>query len=236
MTTVEKELVKEFVKAKGDKQDKQRQRQHIVDSKQFELVEIAKKHPSAERKGLDKTNRVKLNWKKDALVAVLEDGTEESFSVKKCLDGNPGSHLLNDIYHAFRNEVDSQIQDYREKNGLKRRSDIHVGHTGEHEFQSLFKSFCELKKLKIGKDLTENSILRRKDFRGKKTNFNLTYLKDQKLAEDWRKYHANNANLKSQSATENLTQKKQKVDMSNVIDPEISEIMKKNKKVTFTRG
>ena len=98
---------------------------------------------------------------------------------------------------------------------------IHVGHTGEHEFQSLLKNFLESKQLKIGEDLTENSIERRKERLGKPADHNLNYLRDKELANEWRDFHGKNANLKPQSAKENLTQKKQKVDMKPVIAPHL---------------
>jgi len=84
-----------------------------------------------------------------------------------------------------------------------------------------FKNFLESKQLKIGEDLTENSIERRKERLGKPADHNLNYLRDKELANEWRDFHGKNANLKPQSAKENLTQKKQKVDMKPVIAPHL---------------
>ena len=85
----------------------------------------------------------------------------------------------------------------------------------------MLKNFLESKQLKIGEDLTENSIERRKERLGKPTDHNVNYLRDKELANEWRDFHGKNANLKPQSAKENLTQKKQKVDMKPVIAPHL---------------
>ena len=153
------------------------------------------------------------------MVAKLNDGTTSSFKLETCLDVKPD--LKKDIYAAFRNEVDAQIDKFRQDHDLKRKPHIHVGHTGLHEFQSLLKNFLESKQLKIGEDLTENSIERRKERLGKPTDHNVNYLRDKELANEWRDFHGKNANLKPQSAKENLTQKKQKVDMKPVIAPHL---------------
>ena len=208
-----KKLVKDFRKAsKAD-------RQKLVKSRQSEFVELAKNHSSAKRKGLDKTIEVILNDDKNGVVAKLNDGTTSSFKLETCLDVKPD--LKKDIYAAFRNEVDAQIYKFRQDHDLKRKPHIHVGHTGLHEFQSLLKNFLESKQLKIGEDLTENSIERRKERLGKPTDHNVNYLRDKELANEWRDFHGKNANLKPQSAKENLTQKKQKVDMKPVIAPHL---------------
>ena len=80
--------------------------------------------------------------------------------------------------------------------------------------------FWNLNNLK-GEGLTENSIERRKERLGKPTKYNVNYLRDKELANEWRDFHGKNANLKPQSAKENLTQKKQKVDMKPVIAPHL---------------
>ena len=67
-------------------------------------------------------------------------------------------------------------------------------YTGLHEFQSLLKNFLESKQLKIGEDLTENSIERRKERLGKPTDHNVNYLRDKELANEWRDFHGKNAN------------------------------------------
>ena len=83
---------------------------------------------------------------------------------------------------------------FRQDHDLKRKPHIHVGHTGLHEFQSLLKNFLESKQLKIGEDLTENSIERRKERLGKPTDHNVNYLRDKELANEWRDFHGKNAN------------------------------------------
>lgn len=211
-----KQLVKIFYKS----DDKEK----LLKDKQFVFISIAKNHPRAEKKKLNKVTKVVINNKGNGVKAVLGTGMEIDFSLNKALKSRDDlSYIKNKVAKTFRNEIKPQIYEFRKEKGYIKKPEYHVGHVGEKQFQALFVEFSE-----------KHQLIFDKDFKIKYCEYkyceycdtNLSYFKDKELSSNWKKYHKENAKLEMQPEKENLQQEKQKVDVTKIFSPELLKMKK----------
>ena len=113
---------------------------NTIDAHQPELLKLVCRHPDAARKRLHGAVRVRKDKHSvGGLVAVLNDGSVESFSWRKAMGNSRHDTAIRTIKNAFRNAVFGQTNATRAKHGYAGRSEFHVGHghNGTQSFHEL---------------------------------------------------------------------------------------------------
>ena len=133
-----------------------------VSQHQNELLAMVQRHPDVARKNLHIVTDIRRNKFQNGLIAILSDGSEESFSFVKCFQTSVTSRRIVAL-EALRNTVDFQTHGFRITNGFGHKgNEYHVGHVGEHEFKDIVNAFIRAHSLQLGgTGFLRNSSLRR---------------------------------------------------------------------------
>jgi len=165
-----------------------------------ELVELFQNHPEYPYKLRDLKDicivRNKRNSKYYEFNLIREDGTTEDISYRSCINER---NINKNLYDAMRDCIDPQIQSFRKNNIMKcelcdKTKDIHIDHV--ILFKELTDNFLKNKK-HIPTDFDDN-------------NYNGAMFRDinKDFANEWFKYHLENAQLRPLCKCCNLTREK----------------------------
>lgn len=152
---------------------------------------------------------------------VRDDGSVNEFSYLKCISPPSDGHR-DDVLWAFRCDVIDQTRAFHDTafSGAStvacaitgkpvKRSDSHVDHAPPLTFQVVAYNFLT----EIGLRIQDVAVT----LEGHLDSCAAKYLADRELAARWQEYHRRHARLRITSKKANLTQKKQKVDFSNIL-------------------
>lgn len=138
------------------------------------------------------------------VLLIYKDGSQDDISIVRSVAdiGNARtektgqSGMIKDFKRAMRDEVSHQIAEFRMANYSPSHNSekMHVDHV--IHFDTLVQQFCTKMEL-----VAENVSIEKGRLGSKR-------LVDRKLADNWQKYHLENAMLRMITATENLTRKK----------------------------
>ena len=163
---------------------------------QLHFLRLLSNHPHYMQKELDKAVRVELNPSDcRGLVAVMSDGRIVPFSYAKCIKGTSS---VQEVKKAFRNEVLDQTRGVRFSQNAGGNQDVHVGHVGPTEFDAIVALFLSTQ----GKHVTDIEITNKKQ--REYHLYESPYLRDTKLAHQFRIFHKVHAQLMMQSKDDNL--------------------------------
>lgn len=173
---------------------------NTIDAHQPELLKLVCRHPDAVRKRLHEAVRVRRDKHSvGGLVAVLEDGSVESFSWRKAVGKSKHDTAARAIKEAFRNAVFDQTNAVRTQHGYVGRSEYHVGHGhgGTHSFHQLLNTFLDYQGLSL-RDVQVHVA------RKPPLEYPVCQLQDTHVLESWQEFHRKHACLAIEHQHSNL--------------------------------
>jgi hypothetical protein len=175
-------------------------RNDTIDAHQQELVELAYRHPNADRKNLHETIRVRRDkYAPMGLVAELKDGSIESFSWLKAVRNTENETAAGKIKAAFRDAIFDQTRTVRAQHVYIGRSKYHVGHghKGTQSFQQLLNTFLDNRGLSLLSVQVENVCK-------PPLEYHVWQLQDTCLLQEWQEFHREHACLAIEHQHSNL--------------------------------
>lgn len=171
-----------------------------IDAHQQELLQLLYLHPDAARKQLHKAVRVRQNkHEKMGLVAVLKDGSVESFAWRKVFGHPKHETAADNVKKAFRGAIYDQTRAVRIKHGYVGRSEYHVGHghNGTPSFEQLLNTFLKHRGLSLQNIQVHKACKPPLEYR-------VWQLEDTCLLQEWQEFHREHACLAIEHQTSNL--------------------------------
>ncbi len=178
-------------------------RRDSIGAHQPELLELVRSHPRAAEKRLNEAERIRKDkYYPNGLVAVLTDGSVESFSWLEAVGSGRRENHADHVRTAFREAVDDQTRTFRNEHGYRGRSEYHVGHghNGTGSFAQLRKTFLDRQGLSLQTILVENVLK-------PPLEHPVWQLQDARLRQEWQQFHREQACLAMEHKDSNLRDK-----------------------------
>lgn len=157
-----------------------------------------------ESAGLSDTVSVKINRRKDGLIAISKDNVVTAFSFLKAVGSKKEKTAVQLATRAFRNEVEDQIIEMKNETYKSEYGKYHIAHVGDkNEFRHILHSFLEAENIK---DIGELKTMKVKMFHS--MEYLSDKLCDRTIASKWIEFHRKYAILEVQTASENLRTKR----------------------------
>ena len=173
---------------------------NTIDAHQQELLELVCRHPDAARKRLHEAVRVRKDkYAPMGLVALLKDGSVESFSWRKAVGNFKRETVASNVKKAFRDAIFDQTRTVRTEHGYVGRSEYHVGHghNGTQSFDQLLSTFLNHKGLSLqGVQVHEAPK--------PPLEHPVWQLQDTYLLQDWQEFHREHACMAIEHQHSNL--------------------------------